>query len=107
MQVGPENRTANIPRRLQKVMVIVPINAHEGKAEHVAHERRDNRHQGTELSLTRGLQIEHHDGDDNRQHAVAEGLESSLAHGHLGEMLRVEDDGSSHRSTFLAWYVYA
>jgi len=51
------------------------IDADVNEAEHVAPEDGQQRPQGRKRGLVRHLQFEHHDGDDDRDDAIAEGFE--------------------------------
>src|SRR6185437_843919 len=61
-------------------MVIAPVNADVHEAQHVAQEYGCQWPQRCEADIGRGLHLQHHDGDDDRQHAVAECLDSSFTH---------------------------
>src|SRR5260370_36199421 len=62
-------------------MVVVPVNAEKNKAEHVAQKDRNKRTQDFQVRSLGDFQLQHHDGDDDGNHAVAEGFQPSLAHG--------------------------
>jgi hypothetical protein len=73
--------------------MIVPVNAQKDEAEEVTQKDRDERTQRLQRGIIRGPQIEHHDGDDDRQDAVAESLQSSLAHASPACRQTIEDMG--------------
>src|SRR4051812_46891987 len=79
---------------MQHVMVIVPVDADVDEAQHVAHEDGDQRCQGGYAVPVRNLQLEHHDGDDDGYHAIAERLQPSLSH-LSSPLLRVARNGSN------------
>ena len=60
---------------MQHVVVVVPVDAQVDEAQHVAQEHRQQRAQVGEIVAVRHLQLQHHDGDDDGEHAVAERLE--------------------------------
>src|SRR5437879_4526278 len=62
------------------MMMVVPVDAYIDKAQHVARENWNERSQRRKLGPVRWLQLQNHDGDDYREHAIAEGLESILVH---------------------------
>src|SRR5882672_11374547 len=62
------------------MMMVVPINAHVDKTQHVAREYRHQGCQRRELGAVRQLQLQHHDGDDDREHTITEGFESVRLH---------------------------
>src|SRR5689334_18288331 len=80
MQVGPQNASRYPSAGVKHVVMIVPIDAEVNVAQHVAHEHRDKWREGSEAVTMRNLHFEHHDRDDDREHAVAERLKSVLAH---------------------------
>ena len=80
MQVGPQDAAADFLRGLQHVVMIVPVDADEDEAQDVAEEYRDQGLQGGEIMPLRHFHLQHHDGDDDGDHAVTEGFEASLVH---------------------------
>src|SRR5215475_5052507 len=62
------------------MMVVVPVNADVDEAEHVTKKYRGHRVDRLQRVAGRNLQLQHHDGDDDRQHAIAESFQSSLGH---------------------------
>ena len=72
VQVGPENAAGDLRGRVQQVMVVVPVDPDVDEAQEVAHEQGDERLQVREVRAVRHLQFEHHDGDDDGEHAIAE-----------------------------------
>src|SRR5436190_24304582 len=72
MQVRPESSSIDVLRRLKQVMMIVPIDAKENKAEHVAQKNRDHWAQRGPGRALGWSHLQHHDRDDDRQHAVTE-----------------------------------
>src|SRR5688500_11117998 len=83
MQVRPQDSSADPLGRVQEVMMIVPIDAKVNEAEDVAEKHGQQRLQGGERRAVRHFQFQHHDGDDNRQHAIAERFESAFGHGRM------------------------
>ena len=80
VQVRPEDPAVDSMRGLEHVMMVVPVDAEHDEAEHVGEGDRD---QGTERFPIRSvwnLQLQDHDGDQDRDHAVAERLEAAFAH---------------------------
>src|SRR5437588_13043487 len=64
------------------MMVIVPVDRDHGEAQHVIQEYRQHGHQCGEIGARRYFEVQHHDGDDDGDDAVAEGLEPRFAHHH-------------------------
>lgn len=56
--------------------MIHPVNACEGKREQVDEQRRSNGEKARNAVPERHLQFKPHDRDDDREHTVAEGLET-------------------------------
>ena len=79
-EIGPQNSTADVFRRMQQVMVIVPVNADIDVAQDVA--EKDGKHgfESLQICSTRNIHVKHHDRDDYCKHAIAECFESTFAH---------------------------
>src|SRR5437016_4517713 len=60
--------------------MIVPVDGEVDEAQEVTEEDRDERSEIGDRCAMRHAQIEHHDRDDDGEHAVAERLESFFAH---------------------------
>ena len=80
MKIGPKHPARHVSHRVQHVMVIVPVDTDVHKAQHIAEEHRQHRTQRLQVLTMRHLQLEDHDGDDDREHAVAERFEPPLPH---------------------------
>ena len=63
-------------------MMVVPVDAEVNETQHVGQKDRQQRFQrgDVERSALRHFQLQHHDGDDDGQHAVAEGFQPVLFH---------------------------
>src|SRR5205823_3731999 len=68
---------------VEQVMVVVPVDRGEDEAQHVRQERRRERRECRGIRSVRHLELEHHDGDDDGDHAVAERLEAALGHAYF------------------------
>jgi hypothetical protein len=62
------------------MMVIVPVDPHVHEAEDIAEEDRQQRPERRQVLAVRNFQLQHHDRDDDGDHAVAERFEPVLAH---------------------------
>ena len=80
VQVGPQDRPGDRLHRVQHMVMVVPVDADVDEAQHIAQEDRQQRPQVGEGGPVRDLQLEHHDGDDDGDDAVAEGFQPSLPH---------------------------
>src|SRR5436853_5976416 len=83
MQIRPQDTTIDMLDRLEQVMVVGPVDADKNKTQHIAQKYRHQREQPSQIGLVRHLQFKHHDGDKDRDHAVAERFQSSLVHSNL------------------------
>src|ERR1700690_4408959 len=61
-------------------MMVVPIDTDVDEAQHVSEEHRGERTQRRQALTDRSLELQYHDRDQDRDHAVAEGLESTALH---------------------------
>jgi hypothetical protein len=77
MQIGPQDRAVHAFGDMQHVMMIVPVDADIDEAQHIAQEHREQRPQIGEAGAVRHLHLQHHDGDDDGEHTVAERLQSA------------------------------
>ena len=81
MEVRPEDAAADAFGGLEEVVMVVPVDADVDETEDVAEEDGQERFQGGEVGGVRDFQFQHHDGDDDREDAVAEGFEPGGFHG--------------------------
>ena len=65
---------------LDKMMMIVPIDAEVDETQHLAEKNRNQRAQGRRVRAERRPQLQHHDGDDDGDHAITEGFHSVFVH---------------------------
>ncbi|OIQ80596.1 hypothetical protein GALL_376390 [mine drainage metagenome] len=61
--------------------MVVPVDTDIDEAEHIAEKHRQQGQQCVEMLAVRHLQFQHHDGDDDGNHAITECLDASLFHG--------------------------
>src|SRR6476660_529889 len=66
--------------RMEQVVMIVPVDAYVDKAQHITRENGNYWAQGLEIDAMRHLQFQHHDGNDNGEHAVTEGFDPVTFH---------------------------
>ena len=69
--------------RVQQVVMIVPVDADEHEAQHIRQEHRHQRRERRDIGPVRHLHLQHHDRDDDGDHAIAERFQPSLAHSML------------------------
>jgi len=80
MKVRPEDAAGDPVAGVKHMVVIVPVDADVHETQHVAQEHRQQRQQRIDRLTVRDLHLQHHDGDDDGDHPVAECFEPSLAH---------------------------
>src|SRR5262247_2078011 len=66
--------------RVEHVVMIVPVNRDEHEAQDIGQKDGHDGRQRSGLHAVRHLHLENHDRDDDRDDAVGEGFEASLAH---------------------------
>src|SRR5258708_12451488 len=65
---------------MNHVMVVIPRNTDEDKDQQVAREYRNEWINCSEVLSLRHLQLEHHDGDNDGNHAIAERFQARFSH---------------------------
>jgi hypothetical protein len=80
MEVRPEDAAGDVFGGVEEVMVIVPVNADVDEAEDITQKDGEKRLQFGEAVAVRDFQLQHHDGDDDREDAVAESFEPGGFH---------------------------
>src|SRR5579871_2961989 len=65
---------------MQHMMMVVPVDTDINEAEDITEKDRQQRPQRFHSAAIRHLHLQHHNRDDDRNYAVAEGLQSALAH---------------------------
>jgi len=65
VQVRPQRRAVHVMDRMEHVVMIVPVDADEHEAQHVAEEHRNERRERLRVGIVRNLQLQHHDRDDD------------------------------------------
>src|SRR5258707_1813663 len=83
MQIRPQHATIDVLDCLQQVMMIAPIDAYKNKTQQVTEKHWGNGNQRLPTGDMRHLQLQNHDGDNNRNHAIAECFQSALGHGRV------------------------
>src|SRR5262245_45543308 len=80
MQIRPEDRPRDGMRRMQHMVVVIPIDAKIDEAQHVAQEDGDHGHQRLNALALGHLHLQHHDGDEDGDHAITERFQPILSH---------------------------
>ena len=65
---------------MKHVVVVIPIDTKIDEAQDVAQEYGDQGHQSLDALTVGHLQLQHHDGDDDGDHAIAERFKPILSH---------------------------
>src|ERR1700722_6826854 len=80
MQIRPQGTPSDTLCRLQKVVMVVPVDADVYEAQNVAAENGKDRLEIPKTGPVRRLHFQHHDGDDYGKHTVTESLHAALGH---------------------------
>src|SRR5260221_9994706 len=80
MQIRPQDATRNMLRRLQEVMMVVPVDADVNEAQDIAEENRKEWLQGRKIGSLWRLHFQHHDCDDDGEYPVTKSLHAALGH---------------------------
>src|SRR3569832_2040772 len=77
----PYTTTGHHAAGVQHVVMVAPVDPDIDEAERIEQQRPPRLRQRVERHAMRRLQVQHHDGDDDGDHAIAERLDPPLAHG--------------------------
>src|SRR5215831_10350965 len=80
MQIRPEHQPRDGMRRLQHVVVVIPIDTQVDEAQHVAQEDGDHGPQRLDALAVGHLHLQHHDGDEDGDYAITERFQPILSH---------------------------
>ena len=75
-QVGPEDQGVDQLEAFDEIVVVDPVDAGEGERDQVDGERRQDGQEAGGAIGVRHLEVEHHDGDDDRDDAVGESFKA-------------------------------
>src|ERR1700730_13322639 len=96
MQIRPQDATRNMLRRLQEVMMVVPVDADVNEAQNIAEENRKEWLQGRKTGSFWRLHFQHHDRDDDGENPVTKRLHAALSHPSLLLLLGLRDKREKH-----------
>src|ERR1700744_3788549 len=80
MQIRPQNPTRNLVAGMQHVMMIVPVNPHINKTEHITQENRQEWNERCNAVPLWRLQLQHHNRNDDRDPSIAKRLKPACPH---------------------------
>src|SRR6266850_5777557 len=80
MKIRPQNAPVHTRTGMEHMVMIVPVDTDVYKAEDIAQKHGSDRRERSETGAVRNFHLKHHDGDDDRDDAIAERLEPVLAH---------------------------
>ena len=69
-KIGVEDAVVALFHAVNQVMMIDPVNSRKRKGQQIDKDDRSYGDQSRHAVLMRDLQLQHHDGDNDRQHAV-------------------------------------
>src|SRR2546425_8857525 len=62
------------------MMMVAPIDAEKNETKYIAEKDRNHRTQRSQIRSVRRSQLQHHNGDDDGHHTIAERFHSPLTH---------------------------
>src|SRR6266849_2268521 len=80
VQIGPEYCASHRGTGMQHVMVVVPVDANIDETEDITEKHREQSSQIYQAAGMRDLHLQHHDRDNDRDHAVTECLQPPCGH---------------------------
>src|ERR1700675_2987817 len=80
MQIRPQDASRNMLRRLQEVMMVVPVDADVNETQDIAEENRKEWLQSRKAGSLWRLHFQHHDSDDDGEYPVTKSLHAALGH---------------------------
>src|SRR6266704_210140 len=80
MEIRPEDSTSYLISEIEHVVMVIPVDRNDDKAQNVGEEYWQERTERVETDDMRNAQLEHHDRNQDRDHAVAERTESVTVH---------------------------
>jgi hypothetical protein len=69
-----------MPNQVEKMVMVVPVDGHVHEAQRVAKECWRHRHECVQRGIVGHFQLQHHDRDDDCDHAIAERDQPVLFH---------------------------
>src|SRR5215510_14632349 len=80
MKIRPQNAPGHPLTGIEHMVMIVPVDTDVYEAEDIAQKHGGDRRERSETVAVRNFHLKYHDGDDDRDDAVAERLEPVFAH---------------------------
>src|SRR5262245_34146955 len=96
MKIRPQNAPGHSRAGMEHTLMIIPIDTDVYEAEDIAQKHGSDRRERSETVAVRNFHLKHHDGDDDRDGAIAERLEPVLAHRTSGK--RRESPETTYRN---------
>ena len=72
MNVCPQNRSGNVFHRMKQMMMVIPVNGNIDKTDDITDKLRGKIPQRLPVGTMGNFQFQHHDGNDNGNHSIAE-----------------------------------
>src|SRR5215207_9437412 len=88
MKVRPQYPAAHPFHGMEHMVMVGPIDAQVNEAEHISQKYRQQRRKRRQIRSVRHAQLENHDRDENRDHAIAESFEPGFSHARNASRVR-------------------
>src|SRR5919109_2512303 len=78
MGIRPQDAAVHLEMNFEQMMMVVPVDRDIQEAEHIREKGGRNGDEGAQIRPMRGFELQHHDGDDDCDHTVAESFQPAF-----------------------------